>query len=151
MVAAILWSPLVSHYQSIFQGINSLICYVAPPITAVFVGGVFWRRASAAGSLATLSVGSFLGLAVFFLDWFKERTGWAVPAMLATFYLFLVCSAVLVAVSLARPHRHAAASETLVWKSPLAALRGRIGGAFDYRVVAAALAALMIALYVIFA
>ncbi|OGD33553.1 MAG: sodium:solute symporter, partial [Candidatus Aminicenantes bacterium RBG_19FT_COMBO_58_17] len=76
MVLAILWSPLISHFQSIFQGIVALICYIAPPITAVFVWGVFWRRASAMGALATLSIGSALGLTVFFLDWFKEQTGW---------------------------------------------------------------------------
>ena len=47
MVAAILWSPLISHFQSIFQGVTALICYIAPPITAVFIWGVFWKRASA--------------------------------------------------------------------------------------------------------
>ena len=47
MVAAILWSPLISHFQSIFQGVTALICYIAPPITAVFVWGVFWKKASA--------------------------------------------------------------------------------------------------------
>jgi len=152
MIAAILWSPLISHYQSIFQGITALICYIAPPITAVFVWGVFWRKASSAGSLATLSAGSILGLAVFLLDWFKDKTGWTVPSMMATFYLFVVCSAILVGVSLVRPHRHTAESETLVWKSPLAALRGKFGGGgLDYRLVAAALFAVMIVLYVIFA
>jgi SSS family solute:Na+ symporter len=151
MIAAILWSPLISHYQSIFQGITALICYIAPPITAVFIWGVFWRRASAAGSLATLAVGSVLGFAVFFLDWFKEKTGWHIPAMMATFYLFVICSAVLVAVSLVKPHRHTSDSEALVWASPIAALRGRIGGGLDYRVAAAVLFVLMIALYVIFA
>ena len=32
------WSPLISHFQSIFQGIVALICYIAPPITAVLLG-----------------------------------------------------------------------------------------------------------------
>lgn len=55
MIAAIVWSPFVSHFQSIFQGITAIICYIAPPITTVFVCGVFWRRASATGSIVTLS------------------------------------------------------------------------------------------------
>jgi SSS family solute:Na+ symporter len=152
MVLAILWSPLISHFQSIFQGIVALICYIAPPITAVFVWGVFWRRASAAGALATLSIGSALGLTVFFLDWFKDRTGWNVPSMMATFYLFAICSVILVVVSYLRPHRHTAASEKLVWSSPLAALRRADGsGGLDYRLVALILFAVMIALYVVFA
>src|SRR6202453_2387940 len=45
-ILAITCSPLFGHYATIFEGINKLISYVAPPITAVFLLGVFWRRAS---------------------------------------------------------------------------------------------------------
>ena len=122
------------------------------PITAVFIWGVLWKRASAAGALATLSIGSGLGLLVFFLDWFKDRTGWNVPSMMATFYLFVICSAILVIGSRLRPHRHTAESELLVWSSPLAALRSRgEGRGLDYRLLAALLFITMIALYVLFA
>ncbi len=152
MIAAILWSPLISHFQSIFQGIVALICYIAPPITAVFVFGVFWKRASAAGALATLSIGSGLGLAVFFLDWFKDKTGWSIPSMMATFYLFVICSVILVVLSYLKPHQHTSESERLVWSSPLAALRSQMEGkGLDYRVFALILFAAMIVLYIIFA
>jgi solute:Na+ symporter, SSS family len=152
MLVAILWSPLVAHFQSIFQGITAIICYIAPPITAVFIWGVFWRKASSAAAAATLSSGSALGLAVFFLDWFKDKTGWNVPSMMATFYLFLVCSGILFAVSLAKPHVHTAESEKLVWGSPLDAIRGPFTSGFlDYRLVAGILFTAMIVLYLIFA
>jgi solute:Na+ symporter, SSS family len=152
MVAAILWSPLISHFQSIFQGIVSLICYVAPPITAVFVWGVFWKRASAKAAAATLTAGSGLGLIVFFLDWFKDKTGWHVPSMMATFYLFVICSIILIVVSCLKPQTHTAESEALVWKNPWAAVKESAWtGWFDYRVVAGVLFAVMIALYMIFA
>jgi len=151
MIAAILWSPLISHFQSIYQGIVALICYISPPITAVFLWGIFWKRASSTAAIATLTTGSALGLAVFLLDWFKASTGWNVPSMMATFYLFLICSAVLAAVSLWRPHTHTAESEAMVWKNPAAAIAGPWRGIFDYRAVAGVLIAIMIALYAIFA
>jgi len=152
MIAAILWSPLVSHFQSIFQGIVAVICYISPPITAVFIWGVFWKKASAAGAYATLSLGSGLGLAVFFLDWFKDKTGWNVPSMMATFYLFVICSTILVIVSLIKPHVHTEESIKLVWISPLEALRGRLASrALDYRIAAAVLFAVMVILYIVFA
>ncbi len=152
MIAAILWSPLVSHFQSIFQGIVAVICYISPPITAVFVWGIFWKKASAAGAYATLSLGSGLGLAVFFLDWFKDKTGWNMPSMMATFYLFVLCSAILVIVSFKNPQVLAAESAKLVWTSPLEAVRGRFAtGRIDFRVVAAILFVAMIILYIIFA
>ena len=152
MIAAICWSPLISHFQSIFQGIVALICYIAPPITAVFVWGVFWRTASGSAAYVTLMGGSALGLAVFFLDWFKDKTGWSIPSMMATFYLFLICSALMVVVSLLKPHQHTPESEKLVWSSPLEALRGTgARGLGDYRVLAFLLFAIMAILYIAFA
>jgi SSS family solute:Na+ symporter len=151
MIVAILWSPLISHFQSLFQGITAVICYIAPPITAVFIWGVLWRKASAAAARVTLMAGSGLGLAVFFLDWFRDRTGWNVPSMMATFYLFLVCSAILVVVSLAKPHVHTEESAKLVWNRPADALRGPWGpGLFDYRLVALVLFLVMAGLYAVF-
>jgi solute:Na+ symporter, SSS family len=40
-IIAIAASPIFGHYNTIFEGINKLISYVAPPITAVFLLGVF--------------------------------------------------------------------------------------------------------------
>ena len=152
MVAAIIWSPFVSHFGSIFQGITAIICYVAPPITVVFLAGVFWKRASSAGALITLWSGSVMGFTVFLLDWFKESTGWHVPPMMATFYLFVVCFVFMAVVSILRPHRHTAVSAELVWRNPLDALRGKAwSGIGNYRLLAAVLFGTMVALYVIFA
>ena len=158
MVAAIVWSPFVSHYESIFQGINAIICYVAPPVTVVFLFGVFWRKASDKAAIATLWAGSFMGLVVFLLDWFRDKDWlkrhieWKVPFMMASFYLFLLCSAILIVVSLARPHKHTAESERLVWSDPRDALRGEAWkGIGNYKFLAALLFATMVVLYVIFA
>ena len=151
MLAAIAWSPFVGHFKSIFQGIVAIICYIAPPITVVFVCGVFWRRASSAGSIATLWSGSAMGLTVFFLDWFKEYTGWNIPSMMTTFYLLVICMVIMVTVSLWKPHRHTAGSEALVWKNPMEALKGEAWkGIGDYRFLSAFLFVVMVILYVIF-
>jgi SSS family solute:Na+ symporter len=152
MVVAILWSPLVGHYKSIYQGVNTIISYLAPPITTVFIWGVFWRRASSRAALTTLVIGSLLGLAVFVLDWCKEYTGWHVQFMMAAFYLFAICSAILVVASLLWPHKHTAESERLVWRNPLEALQARgWSGLANYRFLAGLLFAIMVLLYVVFA
>lgn len=152
MILAILWSPFVGHFPTMYQGINTVICYLAPPITVVFLFGVFWRRASSQSALATLLAGSILGLLVFLLDWFKEVTGWNVPFMMSAFYLFLACSAIMVVISLARPHVHTVVSEKLVWKSPLEAVRWQgWTGIGNYKFLAALLFATMVTLYIIFA
>ena len=151
MIAAIMWSPFIARFESIYQGITALICYIAPPITAVFLGGVFWRRASGIAAQATLYLGSALGAVVFLLDWFQVPW-WKVPSMMTTFYLFVICSAILVTVSAFCPHQHTTASESLVWKDPLSALRAPAWkGLGDYRILAALLFSVMVVLYVVFA
>jgi len=148
IVLAISWSLQLVRYESIFSGISSLICYVAPPITAVFLWGVFFKRASSAAATVTLVGGSLLGFVVFLLDWHKDATGWNVPFLMAAFYLFVICSVIMLAVSLLSPHRHTEESAKLVWAHPLDALRApgwpRLG---DYRVIAAILFVTMISLY----
>lgn len=151
MVLSILWAPEIARFESIYQGANSLICYIAPPITVVFLWGVFWRRASAKGAFATLVIGSLLGLTVFLLDWYKDYTGWSVNFMMAAFYLFVACSAVLVVVSLFRPQPADHPGNALVWKNPLEALQGEAWrGIGNYKFLAGLLFIIMVALYIIF-
>jgi len=157
MVLAILWSPFIARFTSIYQGVNTIICYIAPPITTVFVWGVFWRRASSRAALTTLIVGSVLGLVVFILDMsgvlerLKEH-GWPVEFMMMAFYLFVVCSIVMVAASLKWPHRHTPQSERLVWKNPWEALSSPgWKGLLNYKLLAGVLFVVMVTLYIVFA
>jgi SSS family solute:Na+ symporter len=151
MIAAIIWSPFVSHFSSIFQGIVAMICYIAPPISAVFICGVFWRKASSKAAMITLWSGSVMGFTVFMLDWFKRYTGWNIPSMMTTFYLFIICLVIMVTVSLFQPHVHNTESEALVWSHPFDAFKSKAwGGIGNYKVVSALLFTIMVLLYVRF-
>jgi hypothetical protein len=170
MVAAILWSPFIGRFGTIFQGLTDLICYMAPPITAVFLLGVFWRRTSAKAALITLFSGAALGLAVFIIQfceighqwtfpWLDFHGGhvsvvwtpagkWEIQSMISGFFMFLISMATLVVFSYIFPHQHTPESESLVWKNPLEALRGkswRLLG--DFRVVSLLLFVTMVFLY----
>ena len=130
---------------------------MAPPITVVFLFGVFWRRASSQAAFTTLWTGSLAGCAVFLVEWFKQNdwlrqyVEWDVPMMLASFYLFLLCSAIMLVASLAYPHAHTAESEKLVWSNPAEALRGVAWqGIGNYRRLSVLLFVTMIALYSLF-
>jgi SSS family solute:Na+ symporter len=151
MVAAILWSLQLGRYESIFQGISALIAYVAPPITAVFLWGVFVPRVSGRAAVATLVLGSVAGFTVFLLDWYKVRTGWSVPFLMSAFYLFVLCSIILLGLSWRYPHRHTEASRRLCWTHPLEALEAPgWPGWGNYKRLALVLALVMIGLYYLF-
>ncbi len=151
MLLAIVWSPFLGRYPTIFQGINAAICYIAPPVVAVFLTGVFWKKASSFGSITTLITGSSLGLIVFVLDFMKETTGWNVPFMMAGFYLFCICFVVMVITSLARPDVLTEERNALIWQHPFDALRQPgLKGIGNYKFLSLVLFVTMVALYFIF-
>lgn len=123
VVLAILWSPVIGQFDSIYSAIASMICYVSPPITAVFMVGIFWKRATAKAALVTLWVGFALGMVVFALDLFKEHTGWSMLFMHATAVLCGICIVLQVVVSLLDKTPNTEENLKLVWDSPLTPLR----------------------------
>jgi SSS family solute:Na+ symporter len=169
-VVAIVMSPLFGHYDTIFAGINKLISYVAPPITAVFLFGVFWRKASGRAAFLTLISGAVMGATIFPLDfWRKEITAWLGDSglgaaygifrgyvlndfMLTAFYLLVICCAIMWTASKLMPEPLKAEARPLVWENWREPLRGeaRGRGLGNYRVCTAAILAIFVVLYVIF-
>ena len=159
MVLAVIWSPFCGRFPTVFQGINAAICYIAPPITVVFVAGVFWKRASSRASIITLVTGSILGLSVFVIDFTKmlEKFREAYPTfdfltfMVISFILAAICGVVMVVMSMVFPELLTEEKSKLVWKSPLEPLREKgWPGIGNYKLLSAVLAFTMIALYIFF-
>ncbi len=151
MILAMLWSPFVGRFESIYSGIASVICYISPPITVVFVAGVFLKWANAKGAFAALITGSVLGLTVFFLDFFKEYTHWNVQFMMASFYLSVICFIVLAVVSLMYPEPLTQEKSQLVWKNFGDCFKGeQWSGIGNFKTLSLLLLVLMIILYWLF-
>jgi solute:Na+ symporter, SSS family len=148
-ILAISCSPLFGHYTTIFEGINKLISYVSPPITAVFLLGVFWKRASGKAAFITLLGGSLLGFAMFYLDWKKIYVG---DFMLTAFFLFAACVVLMSAASVMFPEPLKTEAKYLVWEDWSEPLRGKAEGRGlgNYRVVAAGVLAMFAGLYFVF-
>lgn len=147
MVVAIFWSKYIGRFESVYKGCVDLICYVAPPITTVFLFGVFWKRASNKAAIWTMAIGSLMGLGVFIIDWFNFFN-WSMPGLLAGFYLFCACSVIMIFFSLIKPHEHTEESIKLVWANPLAALKEKgWPGLANYKFLSLALFVTMIVCY----
>jgi SSS family solute:Na+ symporter len=123
-VLAIVASPLFGHYTTIFEGINKLISYVAPPITAVFLLGVFWKRPSGAAAFVTLLTGMALGMVVCYLDWNNIYRG---DFMLTAFLLLVACVVIMVAVTFIVPGKLKVEAQSLVWENWTEPLRVKCG------------------------
>src|SRR6202044_3671975 len=107
-ILAIVCSPIFGHYPTIFEGINKLISYIAPPITAVFLLGVFWKRASGKSAFITLITGMMLGSTIFYLDWNNIYRG---DFLLIAFFLLIACLGIMVATTFIFPEPLKAGAE----------------------------------------
>ena len=64
VVAGIIWIPVMKAISSggLYQYLQSVQGYLAPPITAIFVFGIFWKRMNEKGAIWSLLTGFALGM-----------------------------------------------------------------------------------------
>ena len=148
-VLAIIASPLFGHYKTIFEGINKLISYVAPPITAVFLLGVFWKRGSGRAAFITLVLGMGLGLVAFVLDW---NHIYRADFMLLAFLLLVCCLFIMIVTSFMFPEPLKPEARLLVWENWREPLRVEAGARWfgNYRVAAVVVLTMFVGLYLTF-
>jgi SSS family solute:Na+ symporter len=124
-VIAIVLSPIFGHYSTIIEGLNKLISYIAPPITAVFLFGVFWKKASGKAAFITLIAGAILGLVIFSLDW---NGIFVSNFMMTAFYLLVLCCIIMFTASLVFPEPLKEEAKILVWENWKEPLKGEAKG-----------------------
>lgn len=141
--------PLLNQYTSLFEGINDVIAHIAPPITCVFLLGVFWKKASAKSAQYTLWLGSLLGVAVFAVNKLNPETLIGqIPFMMMAFYLFCACMLMQIGFSYLYPVQHTAESNKLYWKSFWEPLQVKgWSGIGNYKTLSALLLGIMAVLY----
>ncbi|HTM81526.1 sodium:solute symporter [Asticcacaulis sp.] len=156
MVLAILWSTQGGRFSSIFEAINVIASDLAPPITTVFLFGVFWKRGTKEASLVTLLAGMAMGITAFLFDLPVIGTTrvltdeWGIPFLMQAWWMFCICSVIFIIVSLVTPKPEARNIEGLTWTNPWAVLSGPVSSVTDPRCIAGLLFATMIVFYVIF-
>ena len=106
----LLWIPLMKLISGqLYQYLQSVQAYISPPIAAVFLIGILWKRVNAAGAMAALLTGFFIGMGRLVAEINKGSLDGALLGFAQINFLhfavllFVVCSAVLVGVSLVTP------------------------------------------------
>ncbi|MCC5912971.1 MAG: sodium:solute symporter [Balneolaceae bacterium] len=67
MVVAAAWAPMIQQFPGMFQYIQEAFAYVVPPVVAIFIMGMFWRRGNRHAAFWTLLGGHSLSLVIFIL------------------------------------------------------------------------------------
>jgi solute:Na+ symporter, SSS family len=113
VVLGLLWVPFIKLLSSqLYIYLQSVQAYISPPIAACFILGILSTRLNGAGAISALLTGFVLGTLRFVLEVFDKSSnfqGGGVRWLLDMNFLhyailmFVVCSAVLVGVSLLTP------------------------------------------------
>ncbi len=100
-----IWIPVMARISDggLYQYLQSVEGYLAPPITAVFLLGLFWKRTNSAGATWALGVGFVLGMIKLTLQSFYGKAEGKIsdPAFLAAIgdFNFLYATGVLMLIS----------------------------------------------------
>ncbi|HEY4655963.1 MAG TPA: sodium:solute symporter [Cyclobacteriaceae bacterium] len=112
VIIGLLWIPVIQGGKGLYDYLQGVQAYLAPPIFVVFFFGIFMRRLNSKGCLASLLVGFFMGLfrlavdtPVKLLENFSYDKGsflWIINNIFFQYYsllITLVCIAVFIGVS----------------------------------------------------
>ncbi len=109
------WIPVIKNSKGLYDYLQGVQAYLAPPIFVVFFLGVFWKRLNGAGCLAALIVGGIMGLFRLVIDtpiklgmagfeggYAEGSFLWIINNMFFQYYsilILIVCVAVMIVVS----------------------------------------------------
>ena len=110
VILGMVWIPMMGRISStLYTYLQSVQSYLAPPIAAVFLLGVFFKRLNAKGAYTAMVLGFVLGIIKLSLELFKtDLSGFLYDFATINFlyfciYLFLFSTVVMVVVSLLTP------------------------------------------------
>lgn len=111
---AALWSPQIANFDSIVKYFQQLLSYLTPPVIAVFLCGLFWKRATATGAFVCLISGFFISLGLLLGIKHTPLADW--NFLYVAPLLFVVALAILIPVSLMSEAPSPEVVERFVWK-----------------------------------
>jgi solute:Na+ symporter, SSS family len=116
VIIGLLWIPVIQGGRGLYDYLQGVQAYLAPPIFVVFFLGVFWKRLNATGCMAALIVGFLMGIFRLAIDTPVQLTEgfayaegsffWIVNNIFFQYYsllIFLVCVGVMVGASYLTP------------------------------------------------
>ena len=92
VVLACLWAPQIERFGSLFAYLQIVLSFIAPPVAAAFVAGLFSKRVNGTGGFTSLVAGFIITVVFLAMEatgaenWFTEM-----HFLHRTFYLFVFC------------------------------------------------------------
>jgi SSS family solute:Na+ symporter len=113
VVLGLLWVPFIHLLSAqLYIYLQSVQAYISPPIAACFIFGILWPRLNGQGAISSLLVGFVLGAVRFIAEVLDKTAHYSSPSLRwlvdmnflhYAIFMFVVCSVVLIGVSMMYP------------------------------------------------
>jgi SSS family solute:Na+ symporter len=118
MIITVLWAPQIANFNSLMNYMQSVLGLISPPIVAIFLLGLFWRRANAQGAFAALMVGFVIALITVYAEATDTLEAWtSIHFLIKPAIILAICMAVQIAVSLATAPPPREKTDGLTWNA----------------------------------
>jgi SSS family solute:Na+ symporter len=158
ILVASIWVAISFTFNSdkpLFEKVQDVFFYIAPPFAVVFLLGILWRRANATGALATIVSG-------FIFTWFLERKLFPGIALLRAYNTYnhralgawIFCMVVMITVSLLTAAPPTEKTTGIIWNKSFLMLppeeRAKYQGLKDWRIWWALFVGTVLVIYAFF-
>lgn len=153
MASAIAWAPQIGRFEKLWDYLQNTLAWFCPPIVALFVMGLFFKKVNNTGAITSIIVGTtitavLIGSNIVNIDLHLGNF------LYVAFFHFLICSAALFAASYFGQHKPDEALAQVVWtpqelKDETAQLKD-LPWYKNYRVQALFLLAIVVVILLIF-
>jgi SSS family solute:Na+ symporter len=113
VILGVLWVPFIKLISAqLFIYLQAVQAYISPPIAVCFIFGILWPRMNGKGAISSLLSGFVLGSTRFIFEVLDKSRHFESPAIRwllgmnflhYAIFMFVICAAVMVVVSLATP------------------------------------------------
>jgi solute:Na+ symporter, SSS family len=126
MVLAAVWAPQIADFPGLVEYFQSFLGAITMPVIVLFLGGIFWKRATKQGAFWTLVIGAPIGLAFFITNEVLDLLG--IQFLYMTGIMLVLSLVLFVAISLSTPaHAFAEVEQFMftrdVWRQETEELR----------------------------
>ncbi len=115
MIIAVLWAPQIAKATSFMDYMQGVLSLISPPVVAVFLSGLFFKRTTANGAFYGLMTGLACGIFIVVCSLYDFPQINNIPFLLKAPIIFAICFVVTMVISLLENAPAAIKTDDLVW------------------------------------
>ncbi|MGB3829919.1 MAG: sodium:solute symporter [Ornithinimicrobium sp.] len=116
LVVAIVWAPFIAQFDTLYGYLQSVLSFLVPPVVAVFLLGIAWKRVNAPAAFYTLSILQPLGVVAFWFTQVRPEEP-TIQFLYAAGIGFALAVVMLIGISILGPTPDLEKTDELTWKS----------------------------------